>query len=125
MTLAEMVLHQEPLSPIRWNTLSYCVLPRSPPIGPQRQAIAADGSLSKRRVWANLGGGIPDGLWLNPENAVWYGDVPNKRCGRVREGGEVLQTIDLDRGWFACMLGGADRTTLFLMAADWRGPQTW
>ncbi|TMG16447.1 MAG: SMP-30/gluconolactonase/LRE family protein, partial [Chloroflexi bacterium] len=54
--------------------------------------------------------------------AIWYGDVPNMRCVRVREGGEVLQTIELDRGCFACMLGGADRKTLFMVAREWRGP---
>ena len=70
--------------------------------------IAADGSLSNRRVWADLGDGVPDGICLDAEDAVWYADVPNKRCVRVREGGEVLQTIELDRGCFACMLGGAD-----------------
>jgi sugar lactone lactonase YvrE len=59
--------------------------------------VAADGSLSDRRVWADLDGGVPDGICLDTENAVWYADVPNKRCVRVREGGEVLQTIDLDR----------------------------
>jgi sugar lactone lactonase YvrE len=85
--------------------------------------IAADGSLSNRRVWADLDGGVPDGICLDAENAIWYGDVPNKRCVRVRHGGEVLQAIDLDRGCFACMLGGADRRTLFMMAAEWRGPQ--
>jgi sugar lactone lactonase YvrE len=84
--------------------------------------IAADGSLSHRRVWADLNGGCPDGICLDAANAVWYGDVPNKRCVRVREGGEVLQTIDLDRGCFACMLGGVDKSTLFMMAAEWRGP---
>ena len=84
--------------------------------------IASDGSLSNRRVWADLGDGVPDGICLDVENAVWYGDVPNKRCVRVREGGEVLQTIELDRGCFACALGGADRTTLFMMATEWRGP---
>jgi sugar lactone lactonase YvrE len=83
--------------------------------------IAADGSLSNRRVWATLGGGHPDGICLDAECAVWYGDVPAKRCVRVREGGEVLQTIGLDRGCFACMLGGADRRTLFLMAAEFSG----
>ncbi len=80
--------------------------------------IAADGSLSNRRVWADLAGGVPDGICLDADNAVWYGDVPNKRCVRVCEGGEVLQTIDLDRGCFACMLGGMDKKTLFLMAAE-------
>ena len=84
--------------------------------------IAADGGLSNRRVWADLGDGVPDGICLDSENAVWYGDVPNTRCVRVREGGEVVQTIDLDRGCFACMLGGVDRRTLFLMANEWRGP---
>src|SRR6266540_2481526 len=83
--------------------------------------IAADGSLSNRRVWADLGGGVPDGICIDADNAVWYGDVPNKRCVRVREGGEVLQTINVDRGCFACMLGGADKRTLFLMAAEWHG----
>jgi len=68
-------------------------------------------------VWANLGDGAPDGICLDAEGAVWYADVPNKRCVRVRAGGEVLQTVDLDRGCFACMLGGANRQTLFLMAA--------
>jgi sugar lactone lactonase YvrE len=84
--------------------------------------IAADGSLSNRRVWADLAGGFPDGICRDAENAIWYGDVPNKRCVRVREGGEVLQTIDLDRGCFACMLGGVAKRTLFLMAAVWEGP---
>jgi sugar lactone lactonase YvrE len=84
--------------------------------------IAADGSLSNGRLWADLEGGIPDGICLDAENAIWYGDVPNKRCVRVREGGEVLQTIDLDRGCFACMLGGTDKTTLFLTVNEWHGP---
>jgi sugar lactone lactonase YvrE len=84
--------------------------------------IAADGSLSNRRVWAELDGGIPDGICVDAEGAVWYADVPNKRCTRVREGGEVLRAIELDRGCFACMLGGADGRTLFMVAAEWRGP---
>ena len=86
--------------------------------------IAADGSLSNRRVWADLEDGVPDGICLDAENAVWYGDVPNKRCVRVREGGEVLQTIDLDRGCFACMLGGMDRRTLFIVAQEWGGMES-
>ena len=83
--------------------------------------IADDGSLSKQRVWADLGEGTPDGICIDAEGAVWYADVPNKRCVRVREGGEVLQMVELDRGCFACMLGGADGKTLFIMAAEWYG----
>jgi sugar lactone lactonase YvrE len=85
--------------------------------------MAPDGSLANGRLWADLGDGVPDGICLDAENAVWYGDVPNKRCVRVREGGEVLQVVELDRGCFACALGGADRTTLFMMATEWRGPE--
>jgi sugar lactone lactonase YvrE len=85
--------------------------------------IAADGSLSNRRVWADLAaaGGFPDGICLDVEGAIWYADVPNKRCVRIREGGEVLETINLDRGCFSCALGGPDRKTLFLVATVWRG----
>ncbi len=82
--------------------------------------IADDGSLSNRRVWAPLDG-YPDGICLDADNAVWYADVPNKRCVRVRQGGAVLQTVELDRGCFACMLGGVDQRTLFLIATEWRG----
>jgi sugar lactone lactonase YvrE len=84
--------------------------------------IAADGSLRNRRVWADLGDGVPDGICVDAENAVWYADVPNKRCVRVREGGDVLETIEVDRGCFACALGGADRRTLLITANRWSGP---
>ncbi len=83
--------------------------------------IAADGGLSNRRIWADLGDGPPDGICMDAEGAVWFADVPNKRCVRVREGGEVWQTIELDRGGFACMLGGPDGRTLFILAAEWAG----
>src|SRR5262249_31000383 len=97
------------------------ILPESRGKPPTAFCIATDGSLSGRRVWADLGAGAPDGICLDADNAVWYADVPNKRCVRVREGGDVLQTIDLDRGCFACSLGGHDRKTLFLVATEWRG----
>ncbi len=84
--------------------------------------IGKDGGLSNRRVWADLDDGYPDGICLDADGAVWYGDVPNKRCVRVREGGEVLQTVNLDRGCFACMLGGVAGSMLFMLAAEWGDP---
>src|SRR5690349_20225636 len=83
--------------------------------------IAADGSLSGRRIWADLGDGVPDGICTDEQDAVWYADVPGKRCVRVAEGGTVLQTVELDRGGFACAIGGPSRTTLFIVTAQWQG----
>ena len=78
--------------------------------------IAADGSLSNRRTWADRVG--PDGICLDADGAIWTqsadtrthtgrdGD-PEGECIRVREGGEVLERFRTDRAMFACMLGGA------------------
>jgi sugar lactone lactonase YvrE len=84
--------------------------------------ITPDGGLDRRRVWADLGeGAAPDGICLDAEGAVWYADVPNQRCVRVREDGEVLQTVDTGLGCFSCALGGQ---TLFMVVADWsKGPE--
>jgi sugar lactone lactonase YvrE len=84
--------------------------------------IAADGTLSNRRVWADVTG---DGICMDAEGAVWCSDVgPDDRgvCQRVREGGEVLDRIELDRSCYACMLGGEDGKTLFMVVARWFGP---
>lgn len=84
--------------------------------------IAADGTLSNRRIFADLGDrAFPDGICLDADGAVWYADVPNEHCRRVVEGGEVRDTVDVGLGCFACVLGGADRRTLYVVAADWRG----
>jgi sugar lactone lactonase YvrE len=82
--------------------------------------IASDGGLSNRRTWADLDG-PPDGVCVDLEGAVWYADVPNKRCVRVREGGAILDSVDLYRGCFSCVLGGNDGRTLFVVATEWRG----
>jgi sugar lactone lactonase YvrE len=82
--------------------------------------IAEDGRLSNRRIWADLDG-PPDGVCVDATGAVWYADVPNACCRRVLEGGEVVGEVKLDRGGFACMLGGPDRRTLYITAASWFG----
>jgi sugar lactone lactonase YvrE len=85
--------------------------------------IAADGNLSEGRTWAVVDD-HPDGICLDADGAVWYADVASKRCVRVREGGEVLQAIELDRGCFACILGGPDRRTLFMAVNEWSGTES-
>ena len=82
--------------------------------------IEAEGDLTNRRVWAELDG-PPDGICIDAEGAVWAG--AGNRCLRIREGGEVLQAIELDRFCFACILGGPDRSTLFMMAAEFGGTE--
>jgi sugar lactone lactonase YvrE len=82
--------------------------------------VGGDGDLTGRRVFAELGEDPPDGICVDAEGAVWYATVPGRRCVRVAEGGGVLQTVQLDRGGFACALGGPDRRTLFVTAAEWR-----
>jgi sugar lactone lactonase YvrE len=80
--------------------------------------VGTDGSLSNRRVWAEGIG--PDGICLDAEGAIWT-STGQRDCIRVREGGQVLERIELDRSCFSCMLGGPDRRTLFILAAEWRG----
>ncbi len=82
--------------------------------------IASDGSLSNRRVWAELESSA-DGICLDAEGAVWAASVHD--CVRVREGGEIVDRVGVgeDRFCFACMLGGPDGRTLFILTAAWYG----
>lgn len=92
--------------------------------------IGPNGDLSGRRVWAEGIG--PDGITMDTDGAIWTGagdtrmftgleSSPAGAFVRIREGGEVLGRIELDRSGFACTLGGDDGKTLFMLAADWRG----
>jgi sugar lactone lactonase YvrE len=83
--------------------------------------IEADGSLSRRRVWAAVEGSAPDGICLDRSGAVWYADVPNRQCALVREGGEVVRTVGFEDGAFDCALG--DDGTLYAVTADYTDPQ--
>jgi sugar lactone lactonase YvrE len=79
--------------------------------------ITASGELVDRRVWADLGpGSAPDGVCADAEGAIWYASVPGRRCTRVAEGGEVLESVSADRGCFSCMLGGEDGCMLYIVA---------
>lgn len=84
--------------------------------------VAGDATLSGPRVWAATPGDHPDGVCLDATGALWYADVGNRHCVRVREGGEVLATVDLDRGAFACALSRGADPELFVVGQDWGGP---
>jgi sugar lactone lactonase YvrE len=81
--------------------------------------IGADGGLESRRVWADTGDDHPDGICVDTEGALWYADVGSRRCVRIREGGEVLSRLDLDRGAFACVLNRSNPPRLYVVAQEW------
>lgn len=83
--------------------------------------IGADGDLSNRRVWAPTPDDHPDGICLDADGAIWYADVANQRCVRVLEGGEVLGTVELDRGAFACALSRGDDPRLYVVGQHYGG----
>jgi len=86
---------------------------------------APDGSLSNRRIWADLDGGFPDGICLDAKGAVWVADPRNNETIRVLEGGKITNRISTgNRGSFACMLGGPERRTLFICTCLQSGPGT-
>lgn len=83
--------------------------------------ITATGDLVDRRIWADLGERVPDGICGDAEGGVWVADPRNASCFRVIEGGEVTDHLDLELNCFACMLGGEDRRTLWLVTAPTSG----
>ncbi len=85
--------------------------------------IGADGGLGHRRVWAQTPGDHPDGICIDAEGAVWYADVGNQHCVRVRQGGGVLATVSLDRGAFACALSRGQDPRLFVVGQHFGGPE--
>ena len=86
--------------------------------------VAPDGTLSNRRVWAQLDASVfPDGMSLDAEGAIWVSDARGPALLRVREGGNVDRTVSTGARYaFACMLGGADRRTLFVCTSTGSGP---
>jgi sugar lactone lactonase YvrE len=85
--------------------------------------IGADGTLGQRRVFAALDGCFPDGICLDAEGAVWVADARSPRVLRVFDGGRIDRAVATgDRFAFACMLGGADRRTLYVCTCTGSGP---
>ena len=85
--------------------------------------IGADGSLTNRRVWAELGNNVPDGICLDAENAIWVACPTASEVIRVKQGGEVTERIKVETDAFACMLGGPDGRTLFVATSPGSDPE--
>jgi sugar lactone lactonase YvrE len=85
--------------------------------------IAADGTLSNRRLFADLGDRLPDGICLDAEGCVWVAAPFAGAVLRVRRGGEIADRAPIQgAGPYACMLGGADGRDLFICCAAHHEP---
>jgi sugar lactone lactonase YvrE len=87
-------------------------------------AIDANGDLSQRRTWATLPeGALPDGICLDAAGGVWSASPSSNECIRQLEGGEVTHRVGVDQGAFACMLGGGDGRSLYILTAGSSVPE--
>jgi len=80
--------------------------------------IKPDGSLTGRRLWASTSPAVPDGICLDAEGGIWIASPTTREVVRIQEGGQVATRISLSRPAYACMLGGTDRRTLFVLTAE-------
>jgi sugar lactone lactonase YvrE len=80
--------------------------------------VQSDGSLTNRRLFADIGEAVPDGIALDEEGAIWVASPMSKELLRVRDGGEVAERFTFDTMPIACALGGPQRRTLFMLTSD-------
>ncbi len=79
--------------------------------------IAPDGSLSNRREWASTGARVPDGIALDADGNIWIANPVAPECALIERGGRVIEVIETGQPCYACMLGGDDGRTLFMLTA--------
>lgn len=85
-------------------------------------SVDASGGLSHKRVWADIPGCFPDGICLDAQGAVWFADAAGRAAVRVEQGGRITDRVEVDRGCYACTLGGPDGRTLFLLTGHFGSP---
>ena len=79
--------------------------------------ISGDGTLANRRVWATTSPRVPDGIALDANGNIWIANPIAPECALIAPGGKVLEVIDTGQPCYACMLGGGDGRTLFMLTA--------
>ncbi len=103
--------------------------------------IEADGSLTNRRVWAQVSPRsphnsaraavksppavahrLPDGIGLNADGHVWIANAGGPECVLFAPGGKIIDVIHTDLPCFSCILGGDDGRTLFMLTAPTSDP---
>jgi sugar lactone lactonase YvrE len=83
--------------------------------------VEVDGALGPRRTWAHVGEISADGICLDADGAVWVASPATDSVVRIAPGGEILATVTPHATPYACMLGGADRRTLFVTTSEGTG----
>ena len=84
--------------------------------------INDDGSLTNRRIWAEVPGSTPDGCCLDEQGAIWMADFVGGQVARVLEGGEITTSFRVEGRAVACMLGGDDGRTLYVLQSPTADP---
>jgi sugar lactone lactonase YvrE len=79
--------------------------------------LEPDGHLHRRREWASLSWCAPDGICLDAGGRVWVANAAGPECMLVAEGGEVVDRVTTSQTCFACMLGGPEGKTLYMVTA--------
>ncbi len=79
--------------------------------------IQEDGTLTNRRLWAQLEKAVPDGICLDEAGGIWVASPVSNEALRVMEGGEVTDRVTVENQAFACMLGGENGKRLFILTA--------
>ncbi|MDG1232354.1 MAG: SMP-30/gluconolactonase/LRE family protein [Pseudomonadales bacterium] len=79
--------------------------------------IQPDGTLLNRREWAKIDGAVPDGICLDEAGGIWVASPVSNEVLRIIEGGEVTDRVKIENQAYACMLGGQDGKTLFIMTS--------
>jgi sugar lactone lactonase YvrE len=80
--------------------------------------IAGDGALSNRQVWASTRPYVPDGIALDANGNIWVANPIAPQCVLIAKGGKVLEVIETGQPCYACMLGGNDGRSLFMLTAE-------
>jgi sugar lactone lactonase YvrE len=83
--------------------------------------LDADGCPGEGREWAPVPGAAPDGCTLDSDGGIWFADAAGSGVVRVLEGGTITDRLPTPQPAYACMLGGDDGRTLFILTAPGAG----
>ena len=83
--------------------------------------LDADGYPGEGREWAPVPGAAPDGCTLDSAGGIWFADAAGSGVVRVLEGGTITDRLPTPQPAYACMLGGDDGRTLFILTAPGAG----